>query len=112
MEAVSNQNSEGLKTDTSYGIVEKQFLSVKDEDFTLQCGEKLKNITIAYETFGSLNKKKNNAILVCHALTGDSHAAGFYKKTDKKPGWWDIVIGPGKAIDTDKYFVICSKKNR
>jgi homoserine O-acetyltransferase len=88
--------------------VEKQFLSIEDKDFTLQCGEKLKNITIAYETFGTLNKKKNNAILVCHALTGDSHAAGFYKETDEKPGWWDIVIGPGKAIDTDKYFVVCS----
>ena len=108
MKAVCNQNSDSSDTDLSYGIVEKQFLSIEDKDFTLQCGEKLKNITIAYETFGTLNKKKNNAILVCHALTGDSHAAGFYKETDEKPGWWDIIIGPGKAIDTDKYFVVCS----
>jgi homoserine O-acetyltransferase len=108
MKTVCNQNSDSSDTDLSYGIVEKQFLSIEDKDFTLQCGEKLKNITIAYETFGTLNKKKNNAILVCHALTGDSHAAGFYKETDEKPGWWDIVIGPGKAIDTDKYFVVCS----
>ncbi len=108
MKAACNQNSDSSDTDLSYGIVEKQFLSIEDKDFTLQCGEKLNNITIAYETFGTLDKNKNNVILVCHALTGDSHAAGFYKETDEKPGWWDIVIGPGKAIDTDKYFVVCS----
>ncbi len=108
MEAVCNQNFNNSDMESSYGIVEKQFFHIKDENFTLQCGEKLEYITIAYETFGTLNKKKNNAILVFHALTGDSHAAGFYKDSDEKPGWWNIVIGPGKAIDTDKYFVICS----
>ena len=89
-------------------IVEKQFFTVADKDFTLQCGKQLEEITIAYETFGTLDKKKSNAILVLHALTGDSHAAGIYKETDEKPGWWDIMIGPGKAIDTNIYFVICS----
>ncbi|MCK5312607.1 MAG: homoserine O-acetyltransferase, partial [Desulfobacteraceae bacterium] len=69
---------------------------------------KLDEITIAYETFGALNETKSNAILVLHALTGDSHAAGRYKETDEKPGWWDVMIGPSKAIDTNKYFVICS----
>jgi homoserine O-acetyltransferase/O-succinyltransferase len=100
-------------SDTSYGIVEKKFFHINDENFTLQCGEKLgweklTNITIAYETFGTLDENKSNAILIFHALTGDSHAAGFYKDSNEKPGWWDIIIGPGKAIDTDRYFVICS----
>ncbi|MCK5097859.1 MAG: homoserine O-acetyltransferase, partial [Desulfobacteraceae bacterium] len=89
-------------------IVKKQFFHIKDKAFTLQCKEKLDEITIAYETFGTLNKQKSNAILILHALTGDSHAAGVYKETDEKPGWWDIMIGPSKAIDTNKYFVICS----
>ena len=60
-----------------------------------------------YETYGELNKEKSNAILICHALTGDAHAAGWHEG-DKKPGWWDIVIGPGKALDSEKYFIICS----
>ncbi|MDA3917390.1 MAG: homoserine O-acetyltransferase [Deltaproteobacteria bacterium] len=108
MEAACNHNSDSSGRDYSYGPVEKQFFSIEDKDFTLQCGEKLQSITIAYETFGTLDENKSNAVLVFHALTGDSHAAGFYKDTNEKPGWWDIVIGPGKAIDTDKYFVICS----
>ncbi len=108
MKAVCNQISDSSDMDTSYGIVEKKFLSVQDKNFTLQCGEKLEEMTIAYETYGTLNSENSNAILVLHALTGDSHAAGFYKDSDEKPGWWDIVIGPGKTIDTDRYFVICS----
>ncbi len=92
----------------SHQVVEKQFFHIKDKGFTLQYGKSLDDITIAYETFGTLNKNKDNAILVLHALTGDSHAAGVYQKRDKKPGWWDVIIGPGKAIDTDIYFVICS----
>ncbi len=89
-------------------IVEKQFFHIKEKEFYLQSGGKLDEITIAYETFGKLNEEKSNAILVLHALTGDSHAAGVYDETDEKPGWWDVIIGPGKAIDTDVYFVICS----
>ena len=65
-------------------------------------------VSFGYETYGKLNKSKDNAILVCHYFTGTSHAAGRYKETDPAPGWWDSLIGPGKAIDTDKYFVICS----
>ncbi|MBI5845390.1 MAG: homoserine O-acetyltransferase [Deltaproteobacteria bacterium] len=78
------------------------------EDFRLESGAGLGPITLAYETFGNLNSGKTNAILVLHALSGDSHAAGAYSETDARPGWWDIMIGPGKGIDTDKYFVICS----
>ena len=67
----------------------------------------LKSVKVAYETYGTLNANADNAILVMHALTGDAHAAGFHDG-DKKPGWWDDMIGPGKAFDTNKYFVVCS----
>ena len=97
-----------MKSDDNHYIVKKQFFHIKEKDFTLQYGENIEEITIAYETFGTLNTEKNNAILVLHALTGDSHAAGIYLKSDEKPGWWDVIIGPGKAIDTNIYFVICS----
>ncbi len=90
----------------SIGIVETKYHSLSD-DLILESGDKLKNIQIAYETYGNLNKEKSNAILVCHALSGDAHVAGWYEG-DKKPGWWDIIIGPGKCLDTDKYFIICS----
>ncbi|MCW9034617.1 MAG: homoserine O-acetyltransferase [Rhodospirillales bacterium] len=72
----------------------------------LDCGVELKNHTIAFEAYGTLNEQKNNAILICHALTGDQYVASPHPIT-KKPGWWDIVIGPGKIFDTDKYFIIC-----
>lgn len=76
-------------------------------ELELENGEKLGPITVAYETYGRLNEQRSNAILILHALSGDAHAAGVHAK-DKKPGWWDNMIGPGKAFDTDKYFVICS----
>jgi homoserine O-acetyltransferase len=77
------------------------------EELVLKSGLKLGPITLAYETYGTLNQDKSNAILVFHALTGDAHAAGFHAG-DKKPGWWDGMIGSGKAFDTEKYFVICA----
>ncbi|MEI8344793.1 MAG: homoserine O-acetyltransferase, partial [Candidatus Omnitrophota bacterium] len=73
----------------------------------LDSGEKLESFTLAYETYGALNSDRTNAILVLHALSGDAHAAGFHEGQDK-PGWWDPMIGPGRAIDTDRFFVICS----
>lgn len=76
-------------------------------ELKLESGEKLGPITLAYETYGTLNKDKTNAVLIVHALSGDAHAAGFHEG-DKDPGWWDEMIGPAKAFDTDKYFVICS----
>jgi homoserine O-acetyltransferase/O-succinyltransferase len=91
--------SEKLFVDTQYYTFE--------EPLVLKSGVKLGPITLAYETYGSLNADKSNAILVFHALTGDAHAAGWHKDA-KTPGWWDDMIGPGKAFDTDKYFVICS----
>ena len=90
----------------SVGIVETKYLDIK-EPIQLDSGKTLNNVTVAYETYGELNKEKSNAILICHALTGDAHAAGWHEG-DRKPGWWEIVIGPGKAIDTEKYFIICS----
>src|SRR5436305_2980794 len=70
-------------------------------------GGNLSPLEVAYETYGALNAAKSNAILVLHAFSGDAHAAGISPETGK-PGWWDNMIGPGKAFDTDKYFVICS----
>jgi homoserine O-acetyltransferase len=63
---------------------------------------------LAYETYGRLDEAKSNAVMVFHALSGNSHAAGYYSEQDEKPGWWDNMVGPGKGIDTNKYFVLCS----
>ncbi|MDD3927247.1 MAG: homoserine O-acetyltransferase [bacterium] len=78
------------------------------DELHLDCGRSLSPVTLAYETYGRLNAAKSNAILILHALSGDAHAAGRHHQEDSKPGWWDNAIGPGKAFDTDKYFVICS----
>jgi homoserine O-acetyltransferase len=92
--------------DTSIGTVNTQIHKFSDE-FVLESGKKLDSVQIAYETYGTLNDNKSNAILIAHAFSGDAHVAGFHEG-DKKPGWWDAMIGPGKAFDTDKYFIICS----
>ena len=93
----------------SIGIVQKQTYTFADETpMLLDNGETLGPITLAYETYGQLNAEGSNAILICHALSGDSHVAGYYTDEDPAPGWWDECVGPGKAFDTDKYFVICS----
>lgn len=89
------------------GIVQTQFLEVK-EPLELESGKVLSEYTVAYETYGTLNEQKDNALLVLHALTGDAHAAGKHSADDRKFGWWNDMIGPGKAFDTDKYFVIAS----
>lgn len=80
----------------------------KDRPFVLEGGGMLSDITIAYETWGELTPDADNAILICHALTGDSHAAGGLVEGHPTPGWWDGLIGPGRAIDTDRYFVVCA----
>jgi len=76
--------------------------------FALEGGGRLDDITIAYETWGTLDATASNAILVCHALTGDAHAAGDSGTGQRTDGWWNDLIGPGKALDTDQYFVVCS----
>jgi homoserine O-acetyltransferase/O-succinyltransferase len=97
--------------ENSVGIVEKQYFTFAKgtEKVELESGAKLGPVTIAYETYGTLNEQKDNAILVAHAFSGDSHVAGHYPtdKDGEKPGWWDFLVGPGKGIDTNKYFVIC-----
>ncbi|MCF7876459.1 homoserine O-acetyltransferase [Candidatus Bipolaricaulota bacterium] len=78
-----------------------------DDEIELESGKKFGPIDVAYETYGELNQDKSNAILICHSLTGGAHAAGWHEGDDK-PGWWDNMIGPGKAFDTEKYFVVSS----
>lgn len=94
----------------SIGIVETQYFTFAEppNELALECGRKLGPITLAYETYGQLNDDKSNAILILHALSGDAHVAGRHTPDDKKPGWWDNMVGPGKAFDTDRYMVICS----
>ena len=94
----------------SVGLVETKThtFAKPPNELLLECGRKLGPITIAYETYGKLNDKKSNTILILHALSGDAHAAGYHSYDEEKAGWWDIMIGPGKAFDTNKYFVICS----
>jgi homoserine O-acetyltransferase/O-succinyltransferase len=91
------------------GNVETRYYTFANnsDEFVLENGEKLGPVTIAYETYGKLNAARSNAILILHALTGDAHVAGYHEG-DKNSGWWDEVIGPGKAFDTDRYFIICS----
>jgi len=98
-----------VRRDKSVGIVETQYYTFANSpsELELESGEKFGPITLAYETYGKLNSEKSNAILIHHALTGDAHAAGFHPG-DKDPGWWDNMVGPGKAFDTDYYFIICS----
>jgi len=91
----------------SVGIVSSQIIEF-DSEIKLQCGITLAKFELTVETYGELNNNKDNAILICHALSSDHHAAGKYLETDKKPGWWDSYIGPGKPIDTNKFFVVCS----
>jgi len=95
--------------DKSLGVVEKKYFTFANppDELTLESGEKLGPITVAYETYGKPNEEKSNAVLITHAFSGDAHAAGYYEGDDK-PGWWDSMIGPGKAFDTDGYYVICS----
>jgi homoserine O-acetyltransferase len=91
----------------SVGIVETKFVHF-DTELRLESGRILGPITLAYETYGELNEDKSNAILVAHAWTGSAHLAGKHGENDKKPGWWDEIVGPGRLLDTNKYFVICS----
>ncbi|HPT73652.1 MAG TPA: homoserine O-acetyltransferase [Methanomassiliicoccaceae archaeon] len=90
----------------SVGASVTKYLDIQ-EPLELESGAKIGPLRIAYETYGWLNKDRSNAILVCHPLSGDAHAAGFHDG-ESRPGWWDIAIGPGKGFDTTKFFVICS----
>jgi homoserine O-acetyltransferase len=89
------------------GLVQRQYLTWT-EPLTLSSGAGLGPLTLAFETYGKLNAAGNNAILLLHALSGDAHAAGRHSLSDRKPGWWDSMVGPGRPFDTDRYFVVCS----
>jgi len=94
----------------SVGIVQTKRIRLVEPDGPLQLesGKTLAPIDVAYETYGRINEAGDNVVLICHALSGNAHVAGYNSPEDTKPGWWDIMVGPGKGIDTDKYFVICS----
>ena len=94
----------------SVGIVETKHIRVIEPDapLELQSGKTLGPIDAAYETYGKINEQGSNVVLICHALSGNAHVAGYNSSEEDKAGWWDIMVGPGKYIDTNKYFVICS----
>lgn len=89
----------------SVGLVTPQ-KHVFNTPLKLDCGRTLPNYELVYETYGQLNPQASNAILICHALSGDHHAAGYHSLQDRKPGWWETCIGPGKPIDTNRFFVV------
>ena len=91
--------------DNSVGIITPKTVDIH-QNLKLDCGKDLESFSLVYETYGKLNTKKDNAILICHALSGDHHAAGYHSSADKKPGWWDSCIGPGKPFDTNKFFIV------
>jgi homoserine O-acetyltransferase len=91
----------------SVGIVEEQSITF-DVDLRLESGRILGPITLVFETYGTLNADRSNAIMVAHAWTGDAHLAGKRREDDPKPGWWDAIVGPGRLLDTERYFVICT----
>ncbi|NWF68436.1 MAG: homoserine O-acetyltransferase [Chloroflexi bacterium] len=101
-------HSNGTRLANSVGIVKRQYAHF-DTPLALRSGQSLPAFTLAYETYGTLNADHSNAILICHALSGDSHVAGYYSDNpEEAPGWWDDAVGPGKMFDTRKYFVVCS----
>ena len=91
--------------ENSVGIVTPEVVQF-DEPLTLACGRTLEQYQLVIETYGELNADASNAILICHALSGHHHAAGYHSASDRKPGWWDNHIGPGKPFDTNRFFVV------
>ncbi|MCX7387747.1 MAG: homoserine O-acetyltransferase [Planctomycetales bacterium] len=108
--SVENPEDVVAPSANSVGVVRTQSVQLFHSSIPLRfaSGQELSSITVAYESYGTLNADATNAIFVCHALTGDAHAAGLHSADDSKPGWWDGFIGPGKGLDTNKYFVICA----
>ncbi|WP_435979939.1 homoserine O-acetyltransferase MetX [Psychrobacter sp. DM4] len=104
-ESVDSSSASSVDAST-VGIVTPQTYHF-DAPFTLECNRTLPSFDLVFETYGALNADKSNAILICHALSGSHHAAGYHDDADKKAGWWDNMIGPGKSIDTNEFFVVC-----
>jgi len=95
-------------SDTGFVLRQSATLFDAQSPLTLTSGETIGPITVAYQTYGQLTPERDNAIFICHALTGDAHVSGRHSAEERKPGWWDAFVGPGKAIDTDHYFVVCA----
>jgi homoserine O-acetyltransferase len=97
-------------SEQSVGLVETRLVKIPLPlgGLKLENGGLLPELTVAYESYGALNAAGNNAVFICHALTGDAHAAGYHSPEDKSPGWWDDMIGPGKGLDTNRFHVICA----
>jgi len=110
IEEAGGKRAMARNADNSVGIVETKTIRVVEADNPLElaCGKTLGPIDVAYETYGEPNTEGDNVILICHALSGSAHVAGYNSPHERKPGWWDIMVGPGKGIDTNRYFVICS----
>ena len=89
----------------SLGVVTPEIAKFS-QPIELECGKSLHQFQLIYETYGKLNADRSNGVLICHALSGNHHAAGLHNRDDRKPGWWDSCIGPGKPINTDKFFVV------
>jgi homoserine O-acetyltransferase len=102
MMAKVKENSVGIAQAGTIRVIEPE------NPLELECGKSLAPIDVAYETYGKLNEAGDNVILICHALSGNAHVASINNPGGGKPGWWDVMVGPGKGIDTDKYFIICS----
>ena len=103
--STSSSKSKTHSVGRSVGIVTPQTMHFA-EALDLHSGKKIPQYDIVYETYGELNEARSNAVLICHALSGDHHAAGYHSEEDKKPGWWDSCIGPGKPVDTNRFFVV------
>src|SRR4029077_2535674 len=96
-----------MDTSVTLAAIEHTPFVTFEDGMTLDCGARLERLSVAYRTYGTLNARRSNAVLVCHALTGDQYVAERHPITGKD-GWWDVVVGPGRPIDTERYFVICS----
>ncbi|NJK81499.1 MAG: homoserine O-acetyltransferase [Chloroflexaceae bacterium] len=99
--------SDAVPAGEGVGLVQTQY-ATWEEPLLLESGAVLAPVTLAYETYGTLNAARDNAILLLHALSGDAHAAGTHHPTERKRGWWDAMVGPGRPFDTNCYFIICS----
>ena len=97
-------------TEGSVGLVETKNVTIPlpPEGLVLESGESLAELQVAYESYGAKAPAGDNVVYICHALTGDAHVAGYHSAQDKKYGWWDAMVGPGKGIDTNRFHVICA----
>jgi homoserine O-acetyltransferase len=107
-EKIAIQEDSRLGGARSAGLVDTRTWTFDQPPLELECGRLLSPVVQAYETYGELSEECDNAILIFHALSGDAHVAGYHSAEDRKPGWWDIMVGPGKPFDTSRYMVICA----